>query len=201
METSPLPVKSCKFRPMLSTQGFWAGNLSPEVATLRSTKWACERRPLVEIVEQGEILIVPHLLWHGTSVFPVSSEGFVRHLCPPWTYIIGCTSLYFEHEWKCKLLEFFEIQGALKMSPSYQKTEIDLDILMKNLSQIFLNPDPHEYRIVKIFIHNLFYVLNFVLNTENVWKLKYSKGDPARSGPDFATHFTNHLLGSSLTFW
>jgi hypothetical protein len=25
--------------------------------------------------EQGEIFIVPHLLWHGTSVFPVSSEG------------------------------------------------------------------------------------------------------------------------------
>jgi hypothetical protein len=25
--------------------------------------------------EQGRIFIVPHLLWHGTSVFPVSSEG------------------------------------------------------------------------------------------------------------------------------
>jgi hypothetical protein len=25
--------------------------------------------------EQGGILIVPHLLWHGTSVFPASSEG------------------------------------------------------------------------------------------------------------------------------
>jgi hypothetical protein len=25
--------------------------------------------------EQGEIFIVPHLLWHGTLVFPVSSEG------------------------------------------------------------------------------------------------------------------------------
>jgi hypothetical protein len=25
--------------------------------------------------EQGWIFIVPHLLWHGTSVFPVSSEG------------------------------------------------------------------------------------------------------------------------------
>jgi hypothetical protein len=24
---------------------------------------------------QGGIFIVPHLLWHGTSVFPVSSEG------------------------------------------------------------------------------------------------------------------------------
>ena len=25
--------------------------------------------------EQGGTFIVPHLLWHGTSVFPVSSEG------------------------------------------------------------------------------------------------------------------------------
>jgi hypothetical protein len=25
--------------------------------------------------EQGGIIIVPHLLWHGTSVFPVSSKG------------------------------------------------------------------------------------------------------------------------------
>jgi hypothetical protein len=25
--------------------------------------------------EQGGIFIMPHLLWHGTSVFPVSSEG------------------------------------------------------------------------------------------------------------------------------
>jgi hypothetical protein len=26
-------------------------------------------------VEQGRIFIVPHLLWHGTSVFPVSPKG------------------------------------------------------------------------------------------------------------------------------
>jgi hypothetical protein len=25
--------------------------------------------------EQGRIFIVPHLLWHETSIFPVSSEG------------------------------------------------------------------------------------------------------------------------------
>jgi hypothetical protein len=25
--------------------------------------------------EQGRIFIVPHLMWYGTSVFPVSSEG------------------------------------------------------------------------------------------------------------------------------
>jgi hypothetical protein len=39
--------RAAKFRPMLSAQGLWAGG----------------------------IFIVPHLLWHGTSVFPVSSEG------------------------------------------------------------------------------------------------------------------------------
>jgi hypothetical protein len=26
-------------------------------------------------LEQGGVFIVQHLLWHGTSVFPVSSEG------------------------------------------------------------------------------------------------------------------------------
>jgi hypothetical protein len=26
-------------------------------------------------IEKGEIFIVPHLLWHGVPVFPVSSEG------------------------------------------------------------------------------------------------------------------------------
>jgi hypothetical protein len=29
----------------------------------------------IRAFEQGGIFIVPHLLWHGTSVFPVSSEG------------------------------------------------------------------------------------------------------------------------------
>jgi hypothetical protein len=29
----------------------------------------------LRVFEQAGIFIVPHLLWHGTSVFPVSSEG------------------------------------------------------------------------------------------------------------------------------
>jgi hypothetical protein len=29
-------------------------------------------------------------------------EMFVKHLCPPWAYIIGCTIVYFGHEWNCK---------------------------------------------------------------------------------------------------
>jgi hypothetical protein len=30
---------------------------------------------MLSAFEQGGIFIVPHLLWHGASVFPVSSEG------------------------------------------------------------------------------------------------------------------------------
>jgi hypothetical protein len=48
LKTSPLSVKGCKIL-------------------------AHARRP--RAFEQGGIFIVPHLLWHGTSVFPVSSEG------------------------------------------------------------------------------------------------------------------------------
>jgi hypothetical protein len=28
--------------------------------------------------KQGGVFIVPHLLWHGTSVFPVSYEGYLN---------------------------------------------------------------------------------------------------------------------------
>jgi hypothetical protein len=38
--------------------------------------------------EQGGIFIVPHLLWHGASVFPVSSEG------PPLTTRMGMRRTY-----------------------------------------------------------------------------------------------------------
>jgi hypothetical protein len=49
METSPLPVKGCKI-------------------------YAIARRSC-RAFEQGGVFIVPHLLWHGASVFPVSSDG------------------------------------------------------------------------------------------------------------------------------
>jgi hypothetical protein len=41
-------------------------------------RWRAENLGLCSALrasEQGGIFIVPHLLWHGTSVFPVSSEG------------------------------------------------------------------------------------------------------------------------------
>jgi hypothetical protein len=41
-------------------------------------RWRAEKfKPICWVLrafEQGGIFIVPHLLWHGTSVFPVSSE-------------------------------------------------------------------------------------------------------------------------------
>jgi hypothetical protein len=40
--------------------------------------------------EQGGIFIVPHLLWHGTSVFLVSSEGL-----PPFSRLL-------RHAWGCR---------------------------------------------------------------------------------------------------
>jgi hypothetical protein len=30
---------------------------------------------VLRVFEQGGIFIVSHLLWHGTSIFPVSSKG------------------------------------------------------------------------------------------------------------------------------
>jgi hypothetical protein len=39
--------------------------------------------------EQGGIFIVPHLLWHGTSFFPVSSEG-PPHLVASYDTRRGC---------------------------------------------------------------------------------------------------------------
>jgi hypothetical protein len=39
--------------------------------------------------EQGGIFIVPHLLWHRTSVFPVSSEG-PPHSVAFYDYAMGC---------------------------------------------------------------------------------------------------------------
>jgi hypothetical protein len=50
-ETSQLPVKAAKFRPKRGAHGICAGGC----------------------------FITPHLLWHGTSVFLVSSEG-LSHL-------------------------------------------------------------------------------------------------------------------------
>ena len=49
MEMSPLPVKGCKFWPMLGTHGHWA----------------------------VRVLYVPHLLWHGASVNHCHLRGTV----------------------------------------------------------------------------------------------------------------------------
>jgi hypothetical protein len=39
-------------------------------------RWRAPKfRPMLSAFWQGGIFIVPHLLWHGTSIFPVLSEG------------------------------------------------------------------------------------------------------------------------------
>jgi hypothetical protein len=43
--------------------------------------------------EQGGIFIVPHLLWHRTSVFPVLSEG-PPHLVASYTTHEGMWRIY-----------------------------------------------------------------------------------------------------------
>jgi hypothetical protein len=43
-------------------------------------RWrAAKFRPMLSAFEQGGIFIVPHQLWHGTSVFPVSFSRLLRH--------------------------------------------------------------------------------------------------------------------------
>jgi hypothetical protein len=63
METSPLQVKVCKLLGLYSA---------------------------LRAFEQGGIFIVPHLLWHRASVFPVSSEGPPHSVASYDTHTRGC---------------------------------------------------------------------------------------------------------------
>jgi hypothetical protein len=56
----------------------------------------------------------------------------VKHLCPPWTYIIGCTSLYYGHEWKLQIIGNFEVHSNKNCSIA-PKIKLDLHILRINL--------------------------------------------------------------------
>jgi hypothetical protein len=63
----PFPCKSYLVNLNRSTNQIAGVNsLRPSPSTDLST---------LRAFEQGGIFIVPHLLWHGASVFPVSSEG------------------------------------------------------------------------------------------------------------------------------
>jgi hypothetical protein len=91
METSPLPVKGCKIRPLLGAQGLWAGrdwliiyrftsrsrifHLCGDITIAGEWLQNLGLCSALKAFQQGGIFIVPHLLWHGTLVFPVSSEG------------------------------------------------------------------------------------------------------------------------------
>jgi hypothetical protein len=58
-----------------------------------------------------------------------------KTLMPPCTFIIGCTSLYYEHEWKLHIIGIFEVQVVQLCQNSLiiPKTKLDLYILMINL--------------------------------------------------------------------
>jgi hypothetical protein len=55
-------------------------------------------------VTRSKVLVPRELSFHEVSI--CKQEMFVKHLCPPWTYIIGCTSLSGMNG-NCELLEFF----------------------------------------------------------------------------------------------
>jgi hypothetical protein len=68
METSPLPVKGCKIEILIVIFSLYINDISKLLRNLG----LCSA---LRAFEQGGIFIVSHLLWHGTSVFPISSEG------------------------------------------------------------------------------------------------------------------------------
>ena len=62
METSPLPVKGCKFWPMLDTHGH----------------------------EQWGFFSVPHILWHGASVYNGHLRGPIKLTLLPSVWQWSC---------------------------------------------------------------------------------------------------------------
>jgi hypothetical protein len=96
MKTSPLPVKGCKIYNKArllctkSNERIWIFLLIDYLlfyVSLKNISLIWRRHHYREglqnlglcsalrVFEQGGIFIVLHLLWHGTSVFPVSFEG------------------------------------------------------------------------------------------------------------------------------
>jgi hypothetical protein len=65
--------RAARFRPMLGAQGLWAGR--EDVTTAGEGLQNLDLCLALRAFEQGGIFIVPHLLWHGGSIFPVLSEG------------------------------------------------------------------------------------------------------------------------------
>jgi hypothetical protein len=76
METSPLPVKGCKiwfcFEHIILYNTYkWIGYKFLQLNYPLQNLGLCSA---LRAFEQGGVIIVPHLLWHEASVFPVSWE-------------------------------------------------------------------------------------------------------------------------------
>jgi hypothetical protein len=63
---------------------------SPSIFGKHRLNFCCMTKWLIDYL-RFYVFIVPHLLWHGTSVFPVSSEGLPQSVA---SYIV-------RHAWEC----------------------------------------------------------------------------------------------------
>jgi hypothetical protein len=101
---------------------------------LHHCKWRSAKfRPMIGLgaFEQGGTFIVPHLLWHGASVFPVSSEG-PPHLvsfydtprdaedlhCIITRILTGCTSGAYQNWYRFSFI--LKTESALQMAAFYR---------------------------------------------------------------------------------
>jgi hypothetical protein len=55
----------------------------------------------------------------------LKQETFVKHLWPllPWTYIIGCTSMYYGHEWKLQIIGTFWSPKIITLSKMLYRSQ------------------------------------------------------------------------------
>jgi hypothetical protein len=92
----------------------------------------------VQGFEQGGIFIVPHLLWHGASVFPVSSEG-PPHSVASYDTQGDAEDLFYPGSNKKKILKKSEEKSAHKWlivsktnRNSKLKKKIKIDTYIRN---------------------------------------------------------------------
>jgi hypothetical protein len=90
---------------------------------------------------------------------------FVKHLCPPWTYIIGCTSLYFGNEWKLQIIGIFLSLRVITPSKMAQCTQ--------NWSWARYSYDKSVNQISFQYVHP---VQRKWTETANYWNFSKSKG-------------------------
>jgi hypothetical protein len=123
--------------------------------------------------EQGGIFIVSHLLWHRTSVFPVSSEGPLQSLA---------ISRLLRHAWGCKgpnltpiftgslyLDVLLKINAGIKLATRfYNLTNGMISILTLSTSHTYVATFHYHLHMAYIFL-NLFDMQGPALDTINFW--------------------------------